>query len=101
MSKHTQGPWKIFTDPCGNMKVQAIYGSYGFDDSQLMPVDSLSPGINREANARLIAKAPEMYELCRRLKALLDDPHPGLSTWQDFFQDVCRKLAKIPEELDE
>jgi len=43
----------------------------------------------------------KMKALCDRLSSLLDDPHPGLSTWWEFTVKTASELrAMINEELD-
>lgn len=59
MSKHTPGPWKVFLDG-----VKTVCGRPGMDRSQLMPVVLLGLGCNKEANARLIAAAPDLLAAC-------------------------------------
>ena len=54
---YTPGPWEWF----GN-SIKSVYGKYGMDDSELLPVARLGSGKNLEANARLISASPEMYE---------------------------------------
>lgn len=39
----------------------------------------------------------ELKELSRRLDALLDDPHPGLSTWASFLKKVCKEIGEVGE----
>ncbi len=37
----------------------------------------------------------EMKELSRRLQALMEDPHPGLSGWNMFLKEVLDGIVKI------
>ena len=91
MNKHTDGPWKIVTDclsgvrPCihndDGFHIAAVYrGIFGDKfESQF------------EANARLIAAAPDLLEACERmfrsLGAYLDH------TYQDKFLYYAPKEA--------
>jgi hypothetical protein len=39
---------------------------------------------------------------CQRLMSLLEDPHPGLSTWQEFRTHAARELRDaLADVLDE
>ncbi len=60
MGAYTLGPWQIHPN---GLRICATYGKPGMDDSQLIPVSLLGCGVNRDANARLIAAAPEMAGL--------------------------------------
>jgi hypothetical protein len=32
---------------------------------------------------------------CERFVKLMDDPHPGLFTWQEFFWETIRELHRL------
>ena len=84
MSKFTKGKWIIDRD-----------GSAIFSDSEDCYVAELSPANSDEqvaANARLIAAAPEMYEL---LKKILDDTQNGQFAREDLLKEL---LARIDGE---
>ena len=84
MSKFTKGKWIIDRD-----------GSAIFSDSEDCYVAELSPANSDEqvaANARLIAAAPEMYEL---LKKILDDTQNGQFAREDLLKEL---LAHIDGE---
>jgi hypothetical protein len=82
-SKHTPGPWTVFSDSYGDRPgIEAdafsvvIYG-YGEDD------DGGVQGKSKEeelANAYLIAAAPDMLEALKNLEN--DDNHIPLEAWQ-------------------
>lgn len=76
MSKHTPGPW-IITE----------IGTIEDDSHNPVQICAISPR-NREANARLIADAPEMYDL---LKDLL----PKLAAHGMRTDEVRAILARI------
>ncbi len=67
MSGHTAGPWEVFSTGRGRVEVKSVYASPGMDDSQLYPASAISPGVNQEANARLIAAAPDLLEACKAI----------------------------------
>ena len=73
MSKHTPGPWSVHT--FGSFDVFEIHGpetdeTDGCCTLADLGTDTEGPKEVREANARLIAAAPELLEALRR--ALLD-----------------------------
>ena len=57
MAKHTPGPWIASA-------TNSKFGSWGVFTKGAMygVLDASAPGINSEANARLIASAPELLE---------------------------------------
>ena len=94
MSKFTPGPWHVegyeFTrDLVGGTIVQKYtVMSVDFDES-----DKFGQLV---ANARLIAKAPEMYEALKKLMDRLDAHFGGTYDWRE--QEVARKLLS---EIDQ
>jgi hypothetical protein len=77
MNKHTPGPWKADIDPLVPER-GAIYveGPSGWHDEPVCSCDQRSLGnltdVERcQANARLIAAAPDLYEVCNGLLGLL------------------------------
>lgn len=73
---HTLGPWEAFPRKHPT-EIKAQYGSPLMDDSQLYPVRLLGQGANQEANARLIAKAPDMLEMLEKLTAFAAQYSPN------------------------
>lgn len=78
MSKFTPGPWHK----------QQLTKSWGIYDQQGTSVARVADAYGvaserRQADARLIAAAPEMYEALRQIVMLDDDAHPGLATWHE------------------
>jgi hypothetical protein len=65
MSKHTPGPWRL--DDIGGDDYNAIAG--GEDGS----IIASTWGGTHPANARLIAAAPELYEIAKRTAAHFED----------------------------
>lgn len=76
-SKFTPGPWevvgpfndRIYHEPTDTVVAQAWYP--GASSKSPSPADTM------QANARLIAAAPEMYEELKAIEALLSDPRTG------------------------
>jgi hypothetical protein len=62
MTKHTAGPWKYVADNCNNPAEENEGGIYGGGWWVAKMEIGGEPGLDSEANARLIASAPDMYE---------------------------------------
>ena len=58
-SKHTPGPWRIGTPPPNGE--QTIGDAMGM----MVAVATTGPGVDTEANARLIAAAPDLLKACQ------------------------------------
>ncbi len=87
MSKHTPGPWSVWSDPEQKDQCQYI-------DAKGMAVAHVF-GINREANARLIAAAPDLLEA---LIEMVDDFGP---TPSDRFRSLGPARAAIAKATGE
>ncbi len=86
MIKHTPGPWKI---------THTALNGYRVSDSMGWGVAAILKDTNDEANARLIAAAPEMLEL---LKQIADWPFPFLSgAGIDEVRELAGKMVKKVE----
>ncbi len=96
-SKHTPGPWHWD----GKQKIGSNYwrmctlpkatgsGISGVIDEELV------------ANARLISKAPEMYELLKRLFTLSSNPEQaGDTMWPCSLGQIIGKARRIKAEID-
>lgn len=107
MSKHTPGPWNYDSgyidthavDDDGSIdyiilaEMHSTFGpdNYGVDQWMLPPEEC-------EANGRLMAAAPEMYELVSDLSQAYDDSNSGhelASRLYDLRCKALRLLAKI------
>jgi hypothetical protein len=64
-SKHTPGPWEL--SDCG----ERVIGQA--DQDEIHEVANLTNTLNHEANARLIAAAPELLEALRELAVQLTE----------------------------
>lgn len=62
--KHTKGPWR-YED--GTKTIRSVPGNHW-----IASLDSWDGAIDNEANARLIAAAPEMLEALREAKQILE-----------------------------
>jgi len=91
-TKHTPGPWKY--EP-GTKTIRAMPQNYW-----LATMDSFDGAVNHDANARLIALAPEMAEVLRECVAAMTHPLPES---QDAAQDrvnAKRKARAILNKLE-
>lgn len=66
MSKHTLGPWTVDTDTGGRKPIMAKDGI-----TSVAHTDGLENEDLDEANARLIAAAPEMLQALKRAVSML------------------------------
>ena len=74
MSKHTPGPWEIseWSGMCGKGNVSII----GADDRKIGKLNSLRhTALEDDANAKLVAAAPELLEACEWMLEVLDAIH--------------------------
>lgn len=93
MSKHTPGPWMVLPSvQNGQFAILTKHGprkdiacTYGF------------PGDPREANARLIAAAPEMLALLRRFKSFPFEGHE-FAYPPDSLQELNHIITKATGE---
>ena len=93
MSDWTPGPWEVFQD-----FVKAVHGKPAIDGSELLPVLQLSRGVNMEANARLIAAAPEMAELLAEWESSYDRPRTDEDA--DILRATRALLARLEGKSD-
>jgi len=95
---HTPGPWSAELD-CE----QPVITSLGaFDEPQIAVVSDGDPRVETEANARLIAAAPEMLEALERASRELEwadkncqiKPLAGVSTFKIALVKINAAIAK-------
>ncbi len=108
MSAHTPGPWKVSEFESSHGKWYGIYRDISDDKNGYpYPVVTISIKKNEEGvfvprifleknDARLIASAPEMFEL---LKALSNDRVYDASAIYDATQKAKELIQKIEGEL--
>ena len=95
MTKHTRGPWKVADDI---KKCPGVRTSNGFicftpkvfkyTDQEERYIEELK---EKEANARLIAAAPEMYEALTKLVELAP------KFWGDNPEDWPRYMDRVEQ----
>lgn len=92
MSKFTPGPWSISEPQIRGDYVMPGYVWINGRDWYALAQACVQDG-EGDANARLIAAAPEMYEVLRRIREGCAFPEDDV---QRAIRDVCRDiLAKI------
>lgn len=77
-SKHTKGKWQIENDHTGMW--------VGNGEQEVATIEKQIKSSEREANAKLIAAAPELLEACKAMKEWID--------WK------CKDEADIDMNLD-
>ena len=95
MSKHTFGPWTIAMGADGSTLVTSTHDKDGIDDDVcLVYGGNDSDPKTMSANARLIAKAPELLAAACRLLDYFDnaDDHPDC-----IKDDVLIRLREVVE----
>jgi len=75
MSEHTPGPWTHGPLPDGN--------SYWVAH----PSGMVAMVVTSEADARLIAAAPEMLAMLKQVEFIYDNTHP-------WYHDLCTTIAE-------
>lgn len=96
-NQHTPGPWKTYTS--GKVvEVQASDGKpvisrSGFDESN-------TPLKVHEANARLIAAAPELLAMCRRLYAWVGRDPDGLGAKREHYDATIEQYHALLEKVN-
>lgn len=93
MSDHTKGPWDYFVGNANGRGLIRIEASHLSDDGG-HHIASMPRGKESEANARLIASAPELYEALKEIESLGNDDYP-----HGEFSDRAVKAYRVAEEL--
>ena len=83
MAKHTQGPWKYQEESDKHTHIVRAKNDY-----MICHLSQDTSGIS-EANARLIASAPELLEACKKCYSLLFN---GIK--QDLVKELKQVIAK-------
>ena len=100
INNFTPGPWKITRERRKNMPEAVVY----IHSDSLTPlhgsgVAKLGSGsisyANSNANARLIAAAPDMYELLKQAKEILFASNPKAEDMNDLWDKIQACLEAI------
>jgi hypothetical protein len=90
-AKHTPGPWEVRKSEDSPQRCSEIYGDvHGARCTNIATVWNTLKG-ERESNARLIAAAPELLDLCTELRNCLVDY---------FDKSVLKNTPQIKRALD-
>ena len=92
---HTKGPWKVFR--CFDKTKMEIVGPAPKDHFWLatIQVGEDTFGLEGEANARLIAACPEMYEQLVRALAVINSPESfEIELVLEDIRNVLRKAEQ-------
>jgi hypothetical protein len=91
--KYTPGPWEVdfsekYYKPCirhnGMIVCTLPHNPIGINGTD-----------ERKGDARLIAAAPEMYELAKHITAMFDDAYlNGHPEWEEIVKEAFTALAK-------
>lgn len=97
--KYTPGPWEIKADPCHYDSFTTVVAGIGEQRKGLLrelivEVGGWADIEVAEANARLIAAAPAMYEL---LKDILDELRKAI---KDAIETGNREGSSLPDRLE-
>lgn len=96
MSKHTPGPWKA-CDNNGYSIWRITSHQYRAESASRTVAEVVGDSAETEANARLIAAAPEMYELIQQV-ADLQNPRFDDAAYNELVTEMDR-LAELAQEL--
>ena len=93
-NKHTPGPWKIFKGTRNDVlltRVERKDRFHGIVNEANLPLAEIILG-STDANARLIAAAPEMLEALEIAVKFFTDNYPkGELSWMEKLEAAIRK----------
>lgn len=100
-AKHTPGPWRVHTPTATERRLLVLHPdgerviarcSEGYNS----PISGPIPKEEREANARLIAAAPDLLSALEHALAALDDAMKNHTHWiyADAQQEALQAIAK-------
>lgn len=101
MSKHTPGPWETDRNNVHAGQIAVVHHCLGNDWVEIWSPTWPEVGETQEANARLIAAAPDLLEAAKDVTAMLElfadelrikESADGISRQSD---DAFRKLADL------
>lgn len=90
--KHTPGPWKVAHGMRGlqNLKV------HGVENNEGLGIVNCGTGKDGEANARLIAAAPDMLEALKLIVKMGNDSSPeGIAVINRGYEMAAAAIAKV------
>jgi hypothetical protein len=95
MSRHTPGPWTFDGENECNQGFDVALPDGGVSATAYYDVDRDADSVRQaEANARLIAAAPEMYEALKVVAEWEGDKAPPLAMVRQWAADARAAVAK-------
>lgn len=95
MFKHTQGPWAVKLQNAGS-KGRIIWASYGETKIADCHCNAGSSLENQQANARLIAAAPELLDALDAITTLIvEQPDGCIYEIEGIARTVIRKATRV------
>ena len=94
-SKHTPGPWQEddCRDACGNTTIRRYDGTV-HGDTEHPPIAT----VYADADATLIAAAPDLLDALVSLLRQTADPDPIHPTWSESRRRAVEAIAKAKED---
>lgn len=93
-TNHTPGPWHIGTNSSTGIDVLEVYGRHG----NLCVAAGFGNGPEAEANARLMAKAPELLAFANKVRIWLISPDLSPATLREIEAEALALCAKVKGE---
>ena len=96
MSKHTPGPWLTDRNNVHTGQIATIHHCLNNDWVEIWTDKWADTGLGeaeQEANARLIAAAPELLEACQAINAL-DPQESSTGDWNEAFKLIAAAITK-------
>lgn len=88
-TKHTPGPWKIYTSPSAQWVGKDITGEIVCEKP-----DQQYDRANWQANAHLIAAAPDMLEALKAIEPMTWNDSPLLKVYAKEIEQLRAAIAK-------
>lgn len=89
MSKHTKGPWAIQKDKGHNWEVNRLIGGEGENLGDLYLAPRVGEEAEYEANAKLIATAPELLDALREAVKDVEAVHEACGIALPYWFAAC------------
>lgn len=95
--KSTPGPWEVHTGDNECCEIHPINDEDGFQVIADIPIDGIG---DKEANARLIASAPDLLEACQEALDVMNQ-YIHRHQAKETFEKLEQAIAKTKERKDE
>ena len=98
MSKHTPGPWVVSADPLHFHSLTTVIGGKeslqknGPPQQMIVQVGGFAEWQEAEANARLIAAAPELLEVLRLMVAMAETGMCDFNPHDEYVMDKAKAV---------